>query len=136
MTSLEGIDLGCLELPRGNTTLEQHIDLCICATFRLRQAKEDPNNTTEASAAPKEGCLRSPGPRSWVELIVGEDIDDSVADIIADPCEYDGFGLQPSRRYLGNERVADRADCKIVDECEYEQHDANSPCRGSIAGGR
>lgn len=136
MATLEGIDLRRLELPWGNTTLEQYINLCICATFGLRQAKEDPYDAAEASAAPKEGCLCTPGPRSWVELIVGEYIYDSVADIIADPCEYDGFGLQPSRRYLGNEGVADRADCKIVDECENEKHDSNSPCCRSIAGGR
>lgn len=96
MATLKGINLRCLKLPRGNTALEQYIDLCICATFRLRQAEENPYNTTKASAAPEEGCLCTPSPSSWVELIIGQDIDDSVADIVTDPCEYDGLGLQPS----------------------------------------
>lgn len=130
---MERIDLRRLELPRGNTILEQYIDLCICAALRLRQAEEDPYDTAEACAAPKEGCLCTPCPGRRIKLVVRQDIDDGVADVITDSCEDDGFGLQPSRRYLGDEGVADGTDCKIVDECEDEQHDANSPSCGSIA---
>lgn len=74
--------------------LEEQIQFAICPALWFRKPEVHPNNHATAGPHPEEGGVRTPIPRRLTELVVGQDVDNDVADVVERAGQNDRFAFR------------------------------------------
>lgn len=123
----ELIDPSGLELPGGDSVLEEDIKFTVRSSLGFGESEVGPDETTETSSSPEVTGFRTPVPSGRVEHVRVENTDDDTTQVVQVSSKDDSLGSESSRSNLSDERVTDGTDGKVVDECEDDQESTDGP---------
>lgn len=111
---VELINHGILEMPGGDTLLEEDIELSISPALGFRKAEEGPEEAAEASSGVEEASFGTPVPCSRVQHARSENVSDDRGKIVGVAGNNHGLLAETSRWDLCDDGVADGANGAVV----------------------